>query len=216
VQMAVADSSETTPSTKTVALSLKLAPTDVQALRRSAATMGATPMALETEVDVVDATVLSAGQPTCADGQCLRVQMKFAPDTRTNPADQPEVQLLEDGDAISNRVKVVVKIDPSDLGSLPANEQPTEPSPAPDTGAPSVLSLPMPPATDPSTPAAPTTDTTTVSLPDGDTTPGTPEASEVQVEALLEVVQAVLDPQTPAPAEPGGDAAAAPAADDCP
>jgi hypothetical protein len=215
VQMAVADSSEATPSTKTVALSLKLAPTDIQALRHSAATMGATRLALETQVDVVDATVVAAaGQPACADGQCLRVQMKFAQDTRTNPADQPEVSLLEDGDAISNRVMVVVKIDPADLGSLPAHD-PTQPDPTPESGASSVLSLPLPPATDPSTPAEPTTDTATVSLPDADPTPGTPEAPAVQVDAQLEIVQTPTEPAAAPTAGAGGDAAA-PEADDCP
>ena len=118
--MAVADAAATT-GTRTVALSLKLAPTDVASLLRSAAAINSSKIALETQVDVVDATVTSAGTPTCADGQCLRVQMMFAPDTRVNPVDEPEVQLLDDGDAISNRVKVVVKIDADDLGTKPTD-----------------------------------------------------------------------------------------------
>ena len=161
--MAVADAAATT-GTRTVALSLKLAPTDVASLLRSAAAINSSKIALETQVDVVDATVTSAGTPTCADGQCLRVQMMFAPDTRVNPVDEPEVQLLDDGDAISNRVKVVVKIDADDLGT-----KPTAPAtePAPEAGTPSFMSLPLPSdAADPSTPATPTTDTATVALPD--------------------------------------------------
>ena len=195
--MAVADAATTT-GTRTVALSLKLAPTDVASLLRSAAAINSSKIALETQVDVVDATVTSAGTPTCADGQCLRVQMMFAPDTRVNPVDEPEVQLLDDGDAISNRVKVVVKIDADDLGT-----RPTAPAtePAPEAGTPSVLSLPLPgDAADPTTPATPTTDTATVALPDGDGTAGTPQAPQVQVQAQLEVVDTPPAPETPAPA----------------
>ena len=208
VQMAVADATATT-GTRTVALSLKLAPTDVAALVRNAQAINTSNIALETQVDVVDATVAAAGQPACADGQCLRVQMKFAPDTRVNPVDGPEVQLLDDGDAISNRVKVVVKIDTDDLGTKPTT--PTTPStdPAPQDGAPSVLSLPLPPAADPASPAAPTTDTATVALPDDDPAVGTPDPPAVQVQAQLEVVD------TPAPESPAADPApaAAPAPD---
>jgi hypothetical protein len=199
VQMAVADATDTqttAATTRTVSLSLKLAPTDVAALVRSAQAINASNIALETQVDVVDATVTSAGQPACVDGQCLRVQMRFAPDTRENPADGPEVQLLDDGDAISNRVKVVVKIDTDDLGT-----NPTTPSadPAPQDGAPSVMSLPLPPAADPaSPPATPTTDTATVSLPDNDPAAGAPDAPAVQVQAQLEVVDTPA-PEAPAP-----------------
>jgi hypothetical protein len=199
VQMAVADAATTT-GTRTVALSLRLAPTDVASLLRSAAAINSSKIALETQVDVVDATVTSAGTPTCADGQCLRVQMMFAPDTRVNPVDEPEVQLLDDGDAISNRVKVVVKIDADDLGT-----KPTAPAtePAPEAGTPSILSLPMPgDAADPSTPTTPTTDTATVALPDGDGTAGTPQAPQVQVQAQLEVVDTPPAPETPAPEQP--------------
>jgi hypothetical protein len=230
VQMAVADTSQPTPATKTVALSLKLAPTDVQALMRAAATITSSPIALETQVDVVDATVQSAGQPACTDGQCLRVQMKFAPDTRPNPADQPEVQLLDDGDAISNRVKVVVKIDPEDLPKRPAPDAAPAQEPAPVDGAPSVLSLPLPETTDPATPPAASTDTATVALPDTTPAPGTPpEPPAVQVKAELEVVETPPAPTAPAPeapatsdatAPPAGAATpaapAAPAPDDCP
>jgi hypothetical protein len=197
--MAVADAATTT-GTRTVALSLKLAPTDVASLLRSAAAINSSKIALETQVDVVDATVTSAGTPTCTDGQCLRVQMMFAPDTRVNPVDEPEVQLLDDGDAISNRVKVVVKIDADDLGT-----KPTAPAtePAPEAGTPSILSLPMPgDAADPSTPTTPTTDTATVALPDGDGTAGTPQAPQVQVQAQLEVVDTPPAPETPAPEQP--------------
>jgi hypothetical protein len=216
VQMAVADAAEAT-GTRTVALSLKLAPTDVASLLRSAAAINSSKIALETQVDVVDATVTSAGTPTCADGQCLRVQMMFAPDTRVNPADDPEVQLLDDGDAISNRVKVVVKIDADDLGT-----KPTAPAtePAPEAGTPSVLSLPLPAAADPSAPSAPTTDTATVALPDGGAAPGTPQAPQVQVQAQLEVVDTPPAPETPAPEVPAAtdtttaaSAAPAPAAE---
>jgi hypothetical protein len=223
VQMAVADETQTA-QTRTVALSLKLSSADIQALTRNAATVGSSRIALETEVDVVDNTVVSAGQPACADGTCLRVQMKFAEDTRTNPADQPEVQLLEDGDAISNRVKVVVKIDPSDLGSRPAPAPaPTDPAaePAPEAGAPSVLSLPMPPAADPdpATPDVPSTDSTTVALPDADPTPGTPPSSSVQVQAQLEVVDtppAPAAPETPQQsATTGATPVTSPPAGDC-
>jgi hypothetical protein len=199
VQMAVADAATTT-GTRTVALSLTLAPTDVASLLRSAAAINSSKIALETQVDVVDATVPSAGAPTCADGQCLRVQMMFAPDTRVNPVDEPEVQLLDDGDAISNRVKVVVKIDADDLGT-----RPTAPAtePAPEAGTPSVLSLPLPgAAADPTTPPAPTTDTATVALPDGDGTAGTPQTPQVQVQAQLEVVDTPPAPETPAPDQP--------------
>jgi hypothetical protein len=201
VQMAVADASETT-GTRTVALSLKLAPTDVASLVRSAQAINASNIALETQVDVVDATVASAGQPACADGQCLRVQMKFAPDTRVNPVEGPEVQVLDDGDAISNRVRVVVKIDTADLGTTPTT--PTA-DPAPQDGEPRVLSLPLPPATDPASPPAPTTDTATVALPGDDPATGTPDAPAVQIQAQLEVVD------TPAPEAPAPDPAAAPA-----
>ena len=124
--------------------------------------------------------------------------MMFAPDTRVNPADEPEVQLLDDGDAISNRVKVVVKIDADDLGT-----RPTAPAaePAPEAGTPSFMSLPLPAeAADPSTPTTPTTDTATVALPDGDGTAGTPQAPQVQVQAQLEVVDTPPAPETPAPA----------------
>jgi hypothetical protein len=199
VQMAVADAATTT-GTRTVALSLRLAPTDVASLLRSAAAINSSKIALETQVDVVDATVTSAGTPTCTDGQCLRVQMMFAPDTRVNPVDEPEVQLLDDGDAISNRVKVVVKIDADDLGT-----KPTAPAtePAPEAGTPSILSLPMPgDAADPSTPTTPTTDTATVALPDGDGTAGTPQAPQVQVQAQLEVVDTPPASETPAPEQP--------------
>ncbi len=199
VQMAVADAAATT-GTRTVALSLKLAPTDVASLLRSAAAINSSKIALETQVDVVDATVTSAGTPTCADGQCLRVQMMFAPDTRVNPVDEPEVQLLDDGDAISNRVKVVVKIDADDLGT-----RPTAPAtePAPEAGTPSFMSLPLPgEAADPSTPATPTTDTATVALPDGGGPAGAPQAPQVQVQAQLEVVDTPPAPETPAPEQP--------------
>ena len=197
VQMAVADAAATT-GTRTVALSLKLAPTDVASLLRSAATINSSKIALETQVDVVDATVTSAGTPTCADGQCLRVQMMFAPDTRVNPVDEPEVQLLDDGDAISNRVKVVVKIDADDLGTRPTTPA-TEP--APEAGTPSFMSLPLPgEAADPSTPTTPATDTATVALPDSDGTAGTPQAPQVQVQAQLEVVDTPPAPATPAAA----------------
>jgi hypothetical protein len=194
--MAVADAAATT-GTRTVALSLKLAPTDVASLLRSAAAINSSKIALETQVDVVDATVTSAGTPTCADGQCLRVQMMFAPDTRVNPVDEPEVQLLDDGDAISNRVKVVVKIDADDLGT-----RPTAPAtePAPEAGKPSFMSLPLPgEAADPSTPTTPTTDTATVALPDAGTA-GTPQTPQVQVQAQLEVVDTPPAPETPATA----------------
>jgi S-DNA-T family DNA segregation ATPase FtsK/SpoIIIE len=216
VQMAVADTSQPTPATKTVALSLKLAPTDVQALMRAAATVTSSPIALETEVDVVDATVPSAGEPACTDGQCLRVQMKFAPDTRENPADQPEVQLLEDGDAISNRVKVVVKIDPEDLPKQPVAGTPPAQEPAPGEGAPSVMSLPLPAATDPATPPATATDTATVALPETTPAAGTPpEAPSVQVQAELEVVEtppAAPEPEpAPEPEAPATATTAAPA-----
>jgi hypothetical protein len=199
--------------------------------------MGSTAIALETEVDVVDNTVVSAGQPACADGTCLRVQMKFAQDTRTNPADQPEVSLLEDGDAISNRVKVVVKIDAADLGTEPAPVPgPSDPAvdPAPGAGAPSVLSLPLPPAADPDpttpdAPAAPATDTTTVTLPGADPVPGSPEVTAVQVKAQLNVVDTPVVPAAPEttqvsdtggaadvtpPQQPAGDAPAK-GDDDC-
>jgi hypothetical protein len=217
VTMAVADTSQATPATKTVALSLKLAPTDVQALMRAAATMSSSPIALETQVDVVDATVQAAGRPACTDGKCLRVQMKFAPDTRPNPADQPEVQLLDDGDAISNTVKVVVKINPEDLPKrpVPGSAPPAEPAPPDDT--PSVLSLPLRDQTDPQTPAAPATDTTTVALPDTTPQQGAPEVPAVKVQAELEVVDTPDPADQPAPAEPQQPAAAATApADDCP
>jgi hypothetical protein len=198
VQMAVADAATTT-GTRTVALSLRLAPTDVASLLRSAAAINSSKIALETQVDVVDATVTSAGTPTCTDGQCLRVQMMFAPDTRVNPVDEPEVQLLDDGDAISNRVKVVVKIDADDLGT-----RPTAPAtePAPEAGTPSFMSLPLPgEAADPSTPTTPTTDTATVALPDAGTA-GTPQAPQVQVQAQLEVVDTPPAPETPVPEQP--------------
>jgi hypothetical protein len=198
MQMAVADAAATT-GTRTVALSLTLAPTDVASLLRSAAAINSSKIALETQVDVVDATVTSAGTPTCADGQCLRVQMMFAPDTRVNPVDEPEVQLLDDGDAISNRVKVVVKIDADDLGGTKPTAPATEP--APEAGTPSFMSLPLPgEAADPSMPTTPTTDTATVALPDGDGTAGTPQAPQVQVQAQLEVVDTPPAPETPAPA----------------
>jgi S-DNA-T family DNA segregation ATPase FtsK/SpoIIIE len=204
VQMAVADDTQTA-QTRTVSLSLKLASTDIQTLRRNAAVMGSTAIALETEVDVVDNTVVSAGQPACADGTCLRVQMKFAQDTRTNPADQPEVSLLEDGDAISNRVKVVVKIDAADLGTEPSPAPgPSDPAaePAPEAGTPSVMSLPLPPAADPDpttpdVPATPATDTTTVTLPGADPVPGNPEPSSVQIKAQLDVVDTPVTPAAP-------------------
>jgi hypothetical protein len=218
VQMAVADDSATAASTKTVALSLKLAPTDIQALKRNAATLGTTHIALETEVDVVDATVVTAGQPACADGQCLRVQMKFAQDTRPNPAEEPEVQLLDDGDAISNRVKVVVKVDADDLGGTPpAPQTPADPQaePAPEAGTPSVLSLPLPPATeDPAAPSTPATDTATVALPDADPANGDPATPAVQVQAQLSVVETPAPADTPAaPEQPAADPAAAGSAD---
>src|SRR3954471_21169369 len=214
--MAVADAAATT-GTRTVALSLTLAPTDVASLLRSAAAINSSKIALETQVDVVDATVTSAGTPTCADGQCLRVQMMFAPDTRVNPVDEPEVQLLDDGDAISNRVKVVVKIDADDLGT-----RPTAPAtePAPEAGTPSFMSLPLPgEAADPSTPTTPTTDTATVALPDGGGTAGTPQAPQVQVQAQLEGVDTPPPPGTPpaprapppAPEPPAAAPAPAPA-----
>jgi hypothetical protein len=218
VQMAVADDSATAASTKTVALSLKLAPTDIQALKRNAATLGTTHIALETEVDVVDATVVAAGQPACADGQCLRVQMKFAQDTRPNPAEEPEVQLLDDGDAISNRVKVVVKVDADDLGGTPpAPQTPADPQaePAPEAGTPSVLSLPLPPATeDPAAPSTPATDTATVALPDADPANGDPATPAVQVQAQLSVVETPAPAHTrAAPEQPAADPAAAGSAD---
>lgn len=228
VQMAVADAAQET-GTRTVALSLKLAPTDVAAMVRSAQAIDASKIALEAQVDVVDASVTSAGQPACADGQCLRVQMQFAPDTRPDPVDGPEVQVLDDGDAISNRVKVVVKIDAADLGtktSAPAPDPTPNPQQAP--GAPSVLSLPLPPATDSATPSAPATDTATVALPNADPADPTPAAPAVQVQAQLEVVDTpapAADPQpaqAPAPA-PAPDApattatqAAAAPSGDCP
>jgi len=209
VQMAVADADAAdATATRTVALSLKLAPTDVAALMRSAQTIDSSNIALETQVDVVDASVSAAGQPTCSDGQCLRVQMKFAPDTRPNPVDGPEVQVLDDGDAISNRVKVVVKIDAAVLGTKPTTPS-ADPTPDPDPapGTPSVLSLPLPPAADPATPAAPATDTATVALPDADPASGTPDTAAVQVQAQLEVVD------TPAAPAPATDTQAAAAAD---
>jgi hypothetical protein len=143
------------------------------------------------------------------------VQMMFAPDTRVNPVDEPEVQLLDDGDAISNRVKVVVKIDADDLGT-----RPTAPAtePAPEAGTPSFMSLPLPgEAADPSTPATPTTDTATVALPDAGTA-GTPQAPQVQVQAQLEVVDTPPAPETPvvAPEQPTPTPAPAPATPDAP
>jgi hypothetical protein len=217
VQMAVADAAEAT-GTRTVALSLKLAPTDVASLLRSAAAINSSKIALETQVDVVDATVTSAGTPTCADGQCLRVQMMFAPDTRVNPVDEPEVQLLDDGDAISNRVKVVVKVDADDLGGTPpAPQTPADPQaePAPEAGTPSVLSLPLPPATeDPAAPSTPATDTATVALPDADPANGDPATPAVQVQAQLSVVETPAPADTPAaPEQPAADPAAAGSAD---
>ncbi len=222
VQMAVADATQTT-GTRTVALSLKLAPTDVAALLRSAQSINSSKIALETQVDVVDASVTAAGQPACTDGQCLRVRMMFAPDTRVNPVDEPEVQVLDDGDAISNRVKVVVKIDAEDLGT-----RPTSPGaePAPEAGTPSILSLPLPPVADPSTPSSPktpTTDTATVSLPDENPSSGAPSSPQVNVQAQLEVVDTPAEPVEPAPEQPaatdtttGTTATTAPAAgDDC-
>jgi hypothetical protein len=207
LQMAVADTSQPVAATKTVALSLKLAPTDVQALMRAAAAVTSSPIALETQVDVVDASVQAAGQPACTDGQCLRVQMRFAPDTRTNPVDQPEIEVLDDGDAISNRVKVVVKIDPEDLPRSTVPGTPPVQEPAPGDGAPSVLSLPMPATTDSDTPPATTTDSTTVALPETAPAPGTtPEAPSVQVRAELEVVE--TPPPAPAPETPAPDATA--------
>ncbi len=173
VQMAVADAAATT-GTRTVALSLKLAPTDVASLMRSAQAINSSNIALETQVDVVDATVTAAGQPTCADGQCLRVQMKFAPDTRVNPVDGPEVQLLDDGDAISNRVKVVVKIDADDLGTKPdgavdgaraGGRRAERPLAAAAADGRSRLAARAPA----------TTDTATVALPDDDPAAGTPD-----------------------------------------
>jgi hypothetical protein len=223
VQMAVADDTQTA-QTRTVSLSLKLAPTDIQALQRNAALTGSSAIALETEVDVVDSTVASAG-PACADGTCLRVQMKFAQDTRTAPADQPEVSLSEDGDAISNRVKVVVKIDAEDLGTRPSQSGPAQ-GPAPDAGTPSVLSLPLPAVdpdpTSPDAPAAPSTDTTTVALPDAAATPGAPAAPAVQVQAQLQVVDTPVTTPAPTPEQTqttqsdtsGATSVTSPAADD--
>jgi hypothetical protein len=132
--------------------------------------------------------------------------MKFAPDTRTNPAEEPEVEVLDDGDAISNRVKVVVKIDPEDLPKRPVSGTPPVQEPAPGEGTPSVLSLPLPAASDPATTPAPAKDTTTVALPETTPAPGTtPEAPAVQVQAELEVVE--TPPQAPEP-EPQPDTSA--------
>jgi hypothetical protein len=204
MQMAVADAASTTGAT-TVALSLKLAPTDVQALVRTAQAVTASNIALEAEVDVVDATIATAGEPACAEGTCLRVQMKFAADARPETADEPQVEVLDDGTALSNRVKVVVQIDPEDLGGM----KPTGPSdpaaePAPEAGAPTVLSLPLLAKEGASEPA---TDTATVTVPETDPKPGTPAAPTVQVQAQLEVVEEpAAAEQPPVPATPAPEA----------
>jgi len=207
VQMAVADETQPAAQPRTVALNLKLAPTDVQALQRTAATMAASSIALETEVDVVDGTIVQNGRPACTDGTCLRVQMKFTPDERIAPDEQPEVQVLEGGDAISNKVKVVVRIDVEDLPRPPAPASPGRPGTAParepaapEAGQPAVLSLPLPATTDPAAPPAPSTGSANVALPDDDPEPGAPE---VKVEAQLEVVD-----EPPAAAQPAPDPAA--------
>jgi hypothetical protein len=223
VQMAVADEAQAAATPKTVALNLKLAPTDVQALVRTAAAVKSSKIALETEVDVVDATVAAAGQPACADATCLRVQMKFAPDTRENPADEPEVQVLEEGTSLSNKVKVVVQIDADAIGGMRPTA-PAEPEPAPDAGAPTVLALPLPALDDPAAPpAAPASDTATVTLPDADANPGTPDAPSVQIQAQLEVIETPALPEPPAAEAPATEPTAAaqpvaaePAAQDCP
>jgi hypothetical protein len=196
MQMAVADAAQGEEAT-TVALSLKLAPTDVQALMRTAEAITSSHIALEAEVDVVDATVASAGEPACADGTCLRVQMRFAQDTRANPVEEPEVQLLEDGTALSNRVKVVVQIDAEDIGGMkPSTPSDPDAEPAPQAGAPTVLSLPLP-ASDAA--AEPATDTATAAMPETDAKPGTPAAPTLQIEAQLEVVDLAPPAETPAP-----------------
>ena len=196
LQLAVADAAQGEEVT-TVALSLKLAPTDMQALVRTAQAIASSHIALETEVDVVDATVATAGEPACTDGTCLRVQMRFAEDTRPDPADEPEVQVLEDGTALSNRVKVVVQIDPDDLGGIkPSTPSAPDAEPAPEAGAPTVLSLPLPA---PDADAEPATDTATATVPETDPKPGTPSAPTVQIEAQLEVVEPTPPADTPAP-----------------
>ena len=196
MQMAVADAAQADAPT-TVALSLRLAPTDVEALMRTAQAVSASHIALETEVDVVDATVASAGEPACTDGTCLRVQMRFAQDTRTDPIDEPEVQLLEDGTALSNRVKVVVQIDAQDLGGMkPSHPSEPDTEPAPEAGAPTVLSLPLPAAD-----AQPATDSGTAVVPTSDQAPGSPSSPTVQIEAQLEVVDSTPPADTPAPGD---------------
>jgi hypothetical protein len=212
VQMAVADAAATTGAT-TVALSLKLAPTDVQALVRTAKAVTAANIALEAEVDVVDATTATNGEPACAEGTCLRVQMKFAADTRPETADEPQVEVLEDGTALSNRVKVVVQIDPEDIGSVkPTTPGDPDAEPAPEAGTPTVLSLPLPA---PDGGGEPTTDTATVTVPETDPKPGTPAAPTVQVDAQLEIVEQPAAPeQPPAPDAPAPDATGTP--QDCP
>jgi hypothetical protein len=199
LQLAVADAAQGEEPT-TVALSLKLAPTDVQALLRTAQAVTSSHIALEAEVDVVDATVATAGEPACTDGTCLRVQMRFAQDTRPDPVDEPEVQLLDDGTALSNRVKVVVQIDPEDIGgSKPSTPSDPAPEPAPEAGAPTVLSLPLPA---PDADTEPATDTATATVPETDPKPGTPSAPTVQIEAQLEVVEPTPPAETPEPEAP--------------
>ena len=216
VQMAVADEAQAAATPKTVALSLTLAPTDVQALIRTAAAVTTSKIALETEVDVVDATVAAAGQPACADATCLRVQMKFAPDTRENPADEPEVQVLEEGTSLSNKVKVVVQIDADAIGGMKPTA-PAEATPAPDAGAPTVLALPLPALDDPAAPpAAPASDTATVTMPEANATPGTPDAPRVQIQAQLAVVETPPAADAPAATEPVAAAPAATTPQDCP
>ena len=134
--------------------------------------------------------------------------MKFAQDTRTNPVQEPEVQLLEDGTALSNRVKVVVQIDAEDIGGM----QPTDPSdpeaePAPEAGAPTVLSLPLPASG--SGRRRPRRTRRPPPLPETNPKPGAPAAPTVQIEAQLEVVEPPAPEETRAPG-------AASTPEDCP
>jgi hypothetical protein len=186
VQMAVKGAADT-GTAQNVALSLKLAPTDVAALRASQAS---TRLALETQVDVVDASVTGAGQPACEDTACLRVQLKVAQDTRPTAGDQPEVVVLDDEGALSNRVKVVLSIDAASLGRP---EQSPSDGDAPSTDGAALVQLPLTSTSDGDSSSAPASDDTTVPLPDGTSSSPSSSPAALQVHAQLEVVDAPAD-----------------------
>jgi pilus assembly protein FimV len=223
VTMQVAEVAATV-APKTVALSLRLSQTQVDAIRaRGTDGHGTwTPrVALSAQVDVVDATSTTvAGEPACADGTCVRVQMSLAPTTTDAGDTTPQVEVTDDQETLSNSVKVTVPIDTSDLAATPGDSsgQPTDPAPAPAAGTPSVVSLPLTSSSAPDgTPTAPATDSTTVAVPDAASpNPGTGDTSAVTVQAQLDIIDPPAAPATPAvpvPVAPASheDPAAAPA-----